>query len=200
MSLNANALVTLAQAKSHLNIPVLDTTQDTRVTQFINAASDYVENTTNRKMVSATYTHRFGGSGTPFLLLREYPVTAITSVYEDETWVFAGPSLILSTDYVIHREIQIARKAPTLWQSTKSLAVQVIYVAGYTTIPFDLQQVALSLVEILFDMRDQRTTRTQSRAKLGDSISLFEKMPEHITAMLAPHIREAYVKSQLAMA
>lgn len=200
MALNGNAVLTIAQAKSQLDIPTLDTSQDARLEQLVNAVSDYLENVTGRRLKAQSYTHRFGGSGTPFILLREYPVTAITTVYEDETWAFAGSSIILSTDYAIHKNVQVARRAPLTWQSTKALAIKVTYDAGFAAIPFDLQQAALTLLEVMFDMRDQRSTRLQSRAKLGDSVSFVDKIPEHVTAMIAPHVREAYVKRQLAMA
>lgn len=200
MSLNANALVTLAQGKSHLDIKVADTTQDTRVELFINAVSDYIEHVTLRRLKTQSYTHRFTADGTPYLLLREYPVTAVASVYDDATWVFAGPSLVAATDYDIFKDAMLIRKSPSLWDASKSMALRVAYTAGFTVVPWDLQLAALVLLEIAFDSRDQRTTRLQSRSKLGDTVSFVDKVPEHISAMIAPHVREEYVKRQRAMA
>ena len=200
MALNANALVTVAQVKSQLDIQGSDTSQDTRIDQLINAASDHLEYLTGRKLKSQSFTHQFPGSGTPFLLLREYPVTAVSAVHVDATWAFGAGALVASTEYRMHKGIGLIRRGPTLWDCTDALAVQVAYTAGYASVPVDLQQATLTLIEIMYDMRDQRSTRIQSRAKLGDSVSWLEKIPEHVTAMIAPHVREAYVKRLLESA
>jgi uncharacterized phiE125 gp8 family phage protein len=197
MALNANALVTLAQAKSHLDIPTGNVNYDARVEQFINSVSDHIEYLTGRKLKQASYTHRFTGSGTPFLVLREYPVTAITTVHVDSAWVFGVGTLIAPNEYAILKKVGLIRQPPYLWDDSASYAIQIAYDAGFSIVPFDLQQAALAMLEVIFDMRDQRSTRIQSRSKLGDSVSWVEKVPEYITMMLMPHVREAYVKRQV---
>jgi hypothetical protein len=47
-TLAANALVTLAQGKDHLDIPAGDTDYDDRITHFINVASEDAEQRTSR--------------------------------------------------------------------------------------------------------------------------------------------------------
>lgn len=58
----------------------LQGTDSSRMEAAINAASDQIESFCDRTFASATYTHRFNGSGTPRLVLRHKPVTAVTRV------------------------------------------------------------------------------------------------------------------------
>lgn len=197
MALNSNAILTLDQAKTHLDIPLANTQYNDRVEQFINSVSDHIEYLTGRKLKQATYTHQFTGQGTPFLVLREYPVTSIAAIHVDAGWTFGVGSLVSASDYAILKEVGVIRKAPALWDDSAAYAIRVEYDAGFATLPFDIQQAALSMLEIVYDMRDQRSTRVQSRSKLGDSVSWADKIPDHVTAMLAPHVREAYVKRQI---
>lgn len=88
----ATALGSGGEATADLNVLVQTSAFGTAATQYlqgadsymmeqaINAASDQIESYCDRTFASATYTHRFHGSGNPRLQLRQRPVTAVSRV------------------------------------------------------------------------------------------------------------------------
>lgn len=96
MSLKSEALTTLASAKLSLGIPAANTDDDTLIEDLIDAATDYIESETNRKLVKRNYNrstkasasddhaitgvddqlfYRFSGDGrSSFHILPQYPV------------------------------------------------------------------------------------------------------------------------------
>ena len=59
---------------------------DTGLQAFIDTASTQVDNFCGRQLASGTVVEAIDGNGAMVMLLREYPVTALTSVaWEDET-------------------------------------------------------------------------------------------------------------------
>lgn len=88
----ATALGSGGEATADLNVLAQTSAFGTAATQYlqgadsymmeqaIDAASDQIESHCDRTFASATYTHCFNGSGTPRLVLRQKPVTAVTRV------------------------------------------------------------------------------------------------------------------------
>lgn len=194
-TLNDNALMTLAQARDHLQIAPADTSQDDRITQYINAISDHFERHCDRKLVSQDYSHLFTGDGSALLVLWQFPVTAVSAVYVDRTQTFGAGSQI--TDFQIHREFAISRRQKYVFPKWP-LGIKVNYTAGYETIPFDLVQAGLILLGQLWDTRGSRNAGVASRAKMGESVSFVDNLPPTVAAMLAPYVRETFVKRRLA--
>lgn len=77
MSLESNALTTVAFARQYLNLP--STNEDNQVLEFeINLVSAAMEHYCDRTFHSTVYSaERYDGDGTTRILLRNYPVTAI---------------------------------------------------------------------------------------------------------------------------
>lgn len=75
-------LVTLTDVKAHLNIPTSDTSNDTELGGFIDAASDFITYIAGPVVSTPlTETHRTRG-GLYYVMLRQPPVLSITSVVE----------------------------------------------------------------------------------------------------------------------
>lgn len=73
MSLNANALTTVARQKSFMGITV--STHDTALELLINSVSNYVEKVTGRKFKRQTFTNEiYNGKDSEHLYLKNYPV------------------------------------------------------------------------------------------------------------------------------
>lgn len=73
MSLNPNALTTLARTKIFLGIT--NTTSDAKLELLINSVSAYIEKYTGRKFARATYTNEvYDGSSNSYLYLRNTPI------------------------------------------------------------------------------------------------------------------------------
>ncbi len=103
------ALTTLTSVKAQAGIAASDTSRDSQIRVFIDGIASLVKQHLNRNLESASYTEFYSGNGTPFLMLNQYPVTAVTSVCVDNSGFFGGapggfnPSLNLieGVDYAI---------------------------------------------------------------------------------------------------
>jgi hypothetical protein len=92
------ALSSLASLKLYMGIASGNTTLDSQLTAMLSAADAAVKSYCQRDLESQDYTHYFDGNGQRDLVLRQWPVTAITSVYQDATGFYGdGPSAFAST-------------------------------------------------------------------------------------------------------
>lgn len=131
-------LTTLAMLKSYLSLDV--TTHDTLLQNIITQVSYQIQVLCNRIFASASYTEYYSGKGNNFLLLRQYPVSAITSIYDDTDRLYSADTLISSDDYALEDAGDSGIvKFDGLILSRGLNNIKVVYTAGYTTIPSDLE-------------------------------------------------------------
>lgn len=144
-------LVALADVKDELGIT--DSSSDTLLGKQISRMSLIAAGYCNRVFVQETVKDEFfppdertpwvfAGDTEPLQLSR-FPAASITTVMED------GTSLTVDTDYradlVPGQMIRVDSDGyPTNWQL---LAIAVTYVAGYATIPADLQDAVIRMVK-----------------------------------------------------
>lgn len=197
VSLNANALITLARAKDELDILTAATAEDDRVSNFINAASGAIEQATNRKLKQATYTHYFDGSGHAYLRANEFPVTSITSANQDDDWTWGGGTDIPVAGLRVLRDVYFARKSG-FWIAKTPQSIKVIYVAGYAAVPTELEQACLELVKLIYYGRNDRRIGLSNKAKLGENVSYqVDQLPPLVDFLIAPFKRERYLADQM---
>lgn len=127
-----------------------------RGTAVITAASDMVRLFTDLTLSPAgTTTVSLDGTGTDALILPERPVTAAGTVIE------SGGTLVLDTDYELADNGILYRLPGVIdngwgnetlrtywWPGRQNIEVTFDY--GYSTVPGDLKEVALSMAERLF--------------------------------------------------
>lgn len=197
MALNANALVSLADTKAHLGIPALDTTQDMRVERLINTASQLIEDHTDRKLTYQSYDVRRDGRRADRLVLPEWPVVAITSVYDDASWEFQPQTVIDPTEYGVEEEsVLVLKNGRKFARGNRN--VRVTYTAGYRTltgmvgdpIPSTLSYACLMIVDWLDGIKADRRLGVSSKSKNGESISFTDALPPQIVAMLEDFVRQ----------
>jgi len=95
-----NALVSLADAKAFLKISAAS--EDTVIENMINRASAFANDYTQRLLLSRVNTDYYDGDGTGTLILNQYPVTALSNLYDDVDRAFgAGTAINVSTDVVL---------------------------------------------------------------------------------------------------
>lgn len=166
------ALTSLSVVKTHLGIS--DSSQDTLLSQLISQVDAIMLASLKRNIEQATYTDYLSGDGTPILTLRHYPVTSITTLHLDDAGYFgfgaesfATANLLESgVDYALMRESStgssagLVRRINGIWPSPEWRAanqlsalplgaagnVRAVYVAGYATVPADLQLAATQVV------------------------------------------------------
>lgn len=197
MALNANALVSLADTKAHLGIPALDTTQDARIERLINTASQLIEDYTDRKLTYQAYDVRRDGRRADRLVLPEWPVVAITSVWDDPAWDFQSQTVIDPTEYDVEEEcILVLKNGRKFSRANRNVRVQ--YTAGYRTltglvgepIPSTLSYACLMTVDWLDALKADRRLGVTSKSKQGESISFSDALPPQIAAMLEDFVRQ----------
>jgi len=187
------SLCTVAEAKSRIRA-LSTTAEDTRLTALVSAVSTAIARWcrypgTAPSMESTTYTHYRSGP-TPdetgrILRLPVRPVVSVTSVYDDPDWAYDSTHLVSSADYAVDLDagtITLGTSADLGVWSSEPRAQKVTYVAGYATVPDDLKQAAVALVEYwwtwLDSQQDANVTVYSERAT--------GPMPKHVAGLLGP--------------
>lgn len=145
-------LVTLAEVKAHLNIPVADTSQDAFLNNQIALVTTAVENYCNRSIVARTFEETFYGAYTgrverPYqVTLYHFPIIQLIEVRnERDDHVVINPL----ADYLVHKPTgKINKKSLCGVNVTPYYDQNIVYKyrAGYETIPADIKFVAFSLI------------------------------------------------------
>jgi hypothetical protein len=184
LTLNANALVDLDPFKGYVKVPLAVLTQDSLLRDFINEASALCESYCGRKFRELIYTEIRNGSKTPEMILRQWPVTAVTSVHIDSNHLFPVETLIDPADYMISKDINDEGIIVELFsqvypQGRKN--VKIIYTAGYALfadVPGDLQLACKRVAAYYYkqqqqeDFTETEKTKDQETTKLIDGIPL----------------------------
>jgi hypothetical protein len=147
-----NRLVILDDVKDVIGIDQAESAHDEKLERMINAASWFCNNYTHRKLKSRALTEYYNGDGTNTLLTNEYPITVLTSVYDDLARAYGADTLIDSGDLVIVPDdlaYSIVYDGGAFLPGLRNL--KVTYTAGYTTVPWDLQEAALELCAFYWD-------------------------------------------------
>lgn len=124
------ALCTLAELKAYLNIS--GSTQDTLLEGFANRASQRIDSRSRRKLRKRTYTdERYDGNGRfSVLVLREYPIVSVTSLYDDTGRDFEAVSLVDSDDYEIDADAGTVTRTDSMF-AKGTANIKITYLAGY---------------------------------------------------------------------
>ena len=189
MALNANALVTRDQAKEHIGIPLTNNVQNTVVDLFVNAASQMIETYTDRKLVSVQQPDEYHhGRRQNFIQPRQWPVTSIVELRIDNEREFTDATTLIDAS-----DIFIADAGQTILYDghfpNGFSNIRVRYVAGYATIPADLQLACLWLVEWYYRHRERQDIGRTSSSKGDESVGVLSNMPEMITEIIESYKR-----------
>lgn len=154
----ATEIVTLAQAKTHLNLSS-STGSDTELTYFVGVASDLVESAANRVWRSTTYTDERHAGGRDAIVLLHSPVSTVTSLTDDGETISAS-------DYVLDTATGLLRLISGSFTPGADM-VKVTYTAGSdsTAVPKLAQHATLETVRHLW--QTQRGTGVRA-AMVGD--------------------------------
>lgn len=161
--LATNAIITLAQAKRHLGLVDGDLSQDqqTTIEEFINAASEIIEDKLGRKIKQQTVTDEVYTVNTvlkvdelgrgyyvipTYLQLNNFPVISITSIkFDDVTQTITEGTTTgfyyTATDLLKEGKIYYSAGWPTAPRTIK-----ITYVCGYATVPYFFQEMCKEIV------------------------------------------------------
>ncbi len=183
------ALITLATAKSHLNIPTATTSEDVRVQLFIDAASARISKYCERIFEQTTQTGELhSGRRQNVLLPNQYPVISVSAlrISAARDWLSAD-SLVPASQYVISNFGQTITYDGYFPNGSNN--VFLTYVAGYATIPADLQLACLWAVEWYYRHRTREDMGKTTTSKGDESIGILAEMPPMIKEILLDYKR-----------
>ncbi len=171
--LSTEALTTVADVKELLGISAGSTSKDNLITRNINYATKIILNYCGRTSFNDTaYTEYYDGIGGTELVLRNRPVITVTSVaYNTEGNSTGAYTTLDSDDYFVDTEAGIIKSQQQFVGNYHTW--QVIYTAGYTTIPDDLAEACARMAAY---MTEQGTagTNVKKRQEGQRSVEYFE--------------------------
>ena len=180
----AGDLTTLAAVRQWLNITTT-TGDDPLLTSLVTEVSAFVENTINRKILTATYTETYRGTGGSRFMLRNYPIQAIASIGWAGSLITTQADIVGSTAGVCtdgRSVILIGSRMPY------NQPVRVTYTAGYDTVPADL---ALAVTELVGEAYTSRSHIGETSHSSGGATTVAfsrEAMHKAILARLSNYI------------
>lgn len=171
------------------------TNQDARIFALITSVSQLVKTYCNNSFVdfvSSAKTEIFNVDyNEHFVQLTESPIIAITSVSEREKPTDSYTTLTNNKDYYVDSVTDTIFRVDSAgneasFKSGKG-AVKVVYTAGYSTLPQDLELAVMDL--ITYYLKDERKQRqTIAGASLNNQVSTSQRdnvgFPDHIKRVL----------------
>jgi len=176
-------LTSLANVKTQLDIPVLDTTQDTLLTRLILVASEAIEKYCGRHLAQVTLTEYYDGTRTPELIVDNWPVV-VTGLYLDNEHAFGSETLVAASNYIVRD--YIIKLYDGIWPRGVG-NIKLVYQGGYASIPSDLEHGAIMFVELLFRKKNDRNLGRTSISKNGESVSYTFGIPDEIKFLIDPY-------------
>ena len=168
------SLPTLSEFKTYLWISWSD--QDTLLTLLLESAKDFANNYTNRKLEEDTYTNElYNGDGQRELILKQYPVTTLTS-FEYNEWDYETSNFqpVEVSEYKLDWEIGNIFLNFRKYRSAQNY--RVTYTAGYSDVnyPNDLK---LAIYKIAWSDYNTRTSQgIKKRLLIVIVLSSFEQV------------------------
>lgn len=188
----SQALTTLANVKAIAGIASTDTTSDALLELLINRASISIAGYCDRKFERASYTEYVPATSRQALLLRQWPIAAVSSITDEDTL------LVLNTDYrldaqdkaqgIVYREqgwsgSYLVRGLTSDPAASKRI-ISVTYTAGYylpqdanydlgaeTSLPIDISMVCEQMVTESYYLTKQGGFGLKSLSEGGLSYS-----------------------------
>lgn len=164
--------------------------------QIINAVSQYAQEFCRRKFHDDDYTEYYDGTGKQYLRLEQYPVNTLTTLkYYDYVNQIVEQTFTNHEDYELYAEEGMIYKPGFFQRGHKNY--EVVYNAGYTTIPDDLKQAATEMCKWLYSIRDKAGVKSERIGRYAITFTagsegariMGQEVPAHIINLFAPYIK-----------
>lgn len=188
-----NALVDLDTAKTFLKIASEE--EDGIVESLINRASAWANQYTGRLLKSRAITeYQDGPCGGDHIILRQYPVTALTSVHDDPLRVFGASTQVAAGDIYLDGDNGTVEFLNGVVLATGKASVKIVYTGGYAaaSIPADIQEAVLIYIGHAYRREYLDQKMGVSSETIGDRTTTYSQapIPEKAKALLAPYRSE----------
>lgn len=171
-----------------LQLGITDATQDSLLESIANRAYRVCEQYMNRKIKEATYTEYYDGDGTAELLLAQYPLVSVTSLFDDVDRDYGADTQIAATDFMLYKERGILRLdgGDQAAFANGHQNVKIVYVAGYSAVPGELIDALLQMIETMFNRAQTGGFTTASLGGKTETYDLSE-IPPQVKRVLRHH-------------
>lgn len=173
-------LIALDQVKSWCSIAETNTDDDSILQFFITSFSQYVLNRTGIDSFNSVvqYTDTYDGNGNERLFVRNPPIQTLISVVAG-TFSFpqsSGPSIsgvfVEDSQKSIAFRSQVGVLYPPMaiypYYFPRGIGnIQVTYMGGYNSVPYDLQEICMEEIAILYVRQDWKDLASKSLAVGG---------------------------------
>lgn len=161
----ASDLTSLANVKEFLNIA--NTEDDELLSRLITECSGAASNYINRTILSQSYTEKYDGNDSDVLMVRQTPVTAVTSLANN------GIPIQLSSDGVTKFGFTFDDNCIIMVKGVFPRGrrnIVVAYTAGYALIPVDVEEAIIEFVSDRYRMRGRIGEKSKALPQ-GGSVS-----------------------------
>jgi hypothetical protein len=175
-------LTTLANVKAWLSPPLATTTDDALLQRLVTAASQFIQVWLDRTIAAQAYTETRDGHGGARLVLRNRPVTAVTSLVVDG--VAIPPSTAPGAAGYRFDDVSLGLVGHAFTRGFQNVVVG--YTAGYAATPPDIEQACIALVALRYKERDRIGHVSKSLA--GETVTFTQKdLPADVATLLAQY-------------
>ena len=187
-----NAILTLEEAKEHLKEETTD--HDEMIDALNDAVLGFIEKDTSRKIAKRNYTGElFNGDGSPVLVLREYPVTAVAKVEfmtglniwttQSLTNLVIDPEI---NDRILFRDLRFPKGIFNIRNDYTAGIDMTTLEAGDTQLA---KQVARELLTLAFTGFDRMKTNIASVTFQGQTVSYIQSAMHKETLLKLDRLR-----------
>lgn len=181
------SLVSLNDYKEFARISQSDPNEDEKLQRIADETEAEIKEFLNRDLETATYTEKYDGNGESRLVLRQFPITSITTleIYDglDSNNAEVWDEQVQGTDYdrlVIDVDtISIYIDGTTFPSGTEN--IRITYVAGYasTAIPKEIERACKQLFTLNFNEQEGRRTIGLSAVGVGSEKTVSIDLEAH---------------------
>lgn len=148
----------------------------TQVDSMIDSASKLALAVSLRTtLVSTSLTEYYDGDGSNLLHLRSWPITTVSSIYVDDStprdWATED---LIDSDYYLVYETEGKVILDGYYFTAGNRNVKVTYTAGYSTVPYDLQQAVEDLVIFWYQRQKEKRVGVNS-FNVGDKSTSYAR-------------------------
>lgn len=154
---DATELLSLANLKVYLKITSVG--KDDILTDIKDFVEDWAKKYCGRDFLITTYTRYRDGDGTDKLNVDQFPITAITSIHSDASRGFDSSTEIVAANIIKNDSESWDAGLIELFEASfvrGKKNIKIIYEAGYSTVPQDLQFAIAETCAKVFMVQDKR--------------------------------------------
>ncbi len=188
-TLGSFALIQLEDVREALQFETAEAVSENNLlVSLINRTSSRMETYCGRNFKVREYTEYQDGDGTPTVFTDHYPITSVSSLWDDTEREFTDSSndLLSSADYMIYSDegsIRLYNDETTFNKGYQN--IKITYSGGYETLPGDLEEACLDWVLTLYRKIKDRTHGYMTKSASGASVLIdLKAIPESVKAVL----------------